>query len=141
VALEALAKKEGVSNRVDFMGFLPDRESVYQEMARAGVFVFPSKGEGFCVAVAEAMAVGLPVVVSDIPVFHEVVGDAGIYVDHSSPRAIAESVAALRDDPEHTKSLGRRNYQRVHSKFTLQKTAHGYADAYRQVCANRLTLS
>lgn len=137
--LEALAEKEGVADRVDFLGFLQDREVVYREMAEAGIFVLASRAEGFCVAVAEAMAVGLPVVVSDIPVFHEVVGKAGVYVDHTSPRAIADAIEALQADPERADQLGSENFLRARSAFTLEKTAQGYAEAYEQVCGSHCT--
>lgn len=133
-ALEALAEKEGVSGRVEFLGFLQDREAVYREMAGAGIFVLASRAEGFCVAAAEAMAVGLPVLVSDLPVFYEVVGEAGVYADPTSPRAFAEGVKALQADPKRADQLGSENLQRVRSAFTLEKTAQGYAEAYAQVC-------
>lgn len=133
-ALEALAEEKGLASRVDFLGFLQDREAVYREMAGAGIFVLASRAEGFCVAVAEAMAVGLPVLVSDIPVFHEVVGGAGVYADPTSPQAIAEAVKALQTDPKRADQLGSENLRRIHSTFTLEKTAQGYAEAYKRVC-------
>ena len=51
----------------------------------AKVFVFPSFAEGFGLPPLEAMASGVPVVCSDIPVFREVYGDAVFYVDPNRP--------------------------------------------------------
>lgn len=67
-----------------------------EELARlysgAKTFVFPSFAEGFGLPPLEAMAAGVPVVCSDIPVFREVYGDAVRYVDPTRPESIAEGV-------------------------------------------------
>lgn len=131
--LEREAEAAGVSSRVEFLGYLPHREDVYEELEAADVFVLPSQGEGFCVAVAEAMAVGLPVVVSDLPVFHEVVGESGIYVDHTSPKAIAVALEDLFADLERAKRLGTQNRARIRERFTLKQCARSYRDVYEQV--------
>lgn len=61
--LEKLAKKEGVSNRVHFLGF---RKNVYEILKQSDIFAFPSKREGLPLALMEAMNAGLPCVVSNI---------------------------------------------------------------------------
>lgn len=65
----------------------------------ATALVSASRDEGFGIPLVEAMGVGTPVVVSDIPVFREVGGDAGAYVD---PDDVDGFVAAIRTlaDPE-----------------------------------------
>lgn len=75
-------------------------DEVYRDVLRsATALVSGSRDEGFGLPLVEAMAVGTPVVVSDIPVFREVGGAAGAYVD---PDDVAGFVAAVRelDDPE-----------------------------------------
>lgn len=57
----------------------------------ADVLLFPSLEEGFGRPVAEAMSVGLPVVASDIPVMHEVAGDAALFTE-PSPEACSRAV-------------------------------------------------
>ena len=54
-----------------------DLKSLY---ASASALVYPSIDEGFGIPPIEAMASGTPVIVSDIPVFHEVLGQSAIYV-------------------------------------------------------------
>lgn len=131
--LQQVAQEHGVAPRVTFAGYLPDRRQVYETMADADVFALPSHGEGFCVAVAEAMAIGLPVVVSDIEVFHEVVGESGVFVDRTSPASIAAALTDLRQDPDLARRLGKRNRKRIRERFTLGKCARGYRRVYGDI--------
>jgi len=68
------------------------------------VLVFPSLDEGFGFPMIEAFATGLPVVASDIPVFHEIGGDAPIYVNNKDPESIANGIrSAIANKEEFTK--------------------------------------
>lgn len=73
------------------------------------VLVFPSLEEGFGFPMIEAFATGLPVVASNIPVFHEIGGDAPIYVNNKNPESIANGIInAIKNKEEMSKnSLGR----------------------------------
>jgi len=74
-------------------------DETYRELLRgATALVSASRAEGFGIPLVEAMALGTPVVVSDVPVFREVGGAAARYVD---PDDAAGFVAAVRelDDP------------------------------------------
>lgn len=74
-------------------------DATYREVLRgATALVSASRDEGFGIPLVEAMEVGTPVVVSDIPVFREVGGEAGAYV---APGDLAGFVGAVRalDDP------------------------------------------
>ena len=56
-----------------------------------------SRAEGYGLPLVEAMALGTPVIASDIPIFREVGSDAASYVDPDSPAAFTAAVQELRD--------------------------------------------
>jgi len=66
-------------------------------LATAVALVTGSRNEGFGLPVIEAMAVGTPVVASDIPVFREIGGDAVVLFDENSPSAFAAAVKTLEE--------------------------------------------
>lgn len=101
-ALEALAARLGLAERVRFHGFVAAHADVLAIVAKARVFVSMSEIEGFGIVVVEAMALGVPFVVSDIDVFREVTaaGRGGIVVPRSDEAALARAVAVLVEDDD-----------------------------------------
>ncbi len=70
--LKKLSKKLGIEDKVEFKGRIPDYEDLIKEMKKADMFSMTSITEGFGLVVIEAMASGLPYVITDIPPFREV---------------------------------------------------------------------
>ena len=66
----------------------------------ATAVVTASRAEGFGIPLVEGMALGTPAVVSDIPIFREIGGDAALYFDPSSPTSIAAAVRRLEGEWE-----------------------------------------
>jgi glycosyltransferase involved in cell wall biosynthesis len=94
----AAMRESSIRDQVHRLGAVSD-EMLRALYAAATVFCFPSFDEGFGLPPLEAMALGAPCVVSDIPVLREVCGDAALYVDPRDPSAIAGAIdALLRDD-------------------------------------------
>lgn len=68
----------------------------YAELLRQSTaLVTASRDEGFGIPLLESMALGVPVVVSDIGIFHEVAGEAGLYADPDTPEEFAARVREL----------------------------------------------
>lgn len=80
--------------RVVFHGGVSDARYV-ELLAGARALVTASLDEGFGIPLVEAMRLGVPVVVSDIPIFHEIAGSAGTFFDPRDPAAFARAVLSL----------------------------------------------
>src|SRR5207247_5016761 len=82
------------------LGYVPDHElpALYRG---AEVFVYPSRFEGFGIPVIEAMACGVPCVVSSHPSLDEACGDAALRADPDSPEEFAAGIARALAEREH----------------------------------------
>jgi glycosyltransferase involved in cell wall biosynthesis len=103
--LRRLAQDLQVSDRVCFTGELPPAE-VYSFLQAANVFVFPSLWESMGLAVVEAMQAGLPIVASDIPAMHEILGTSALLVPPQDASALAGAISQILNDPILAAALG-----------------------------------
>jgi glycosyltransferase involved in cell wall biosynthesis len=91
-----LADRLGVTDRILHLPRVSEAE-LHSLYAGAAVFTYPSLIEGLGLPLLEAMAAGVPVVASDIPVFREVAGDAAVLVDPADSAGWAKAILELRD--------------------------------------------
>ena len=110
--LQKLVSQCGLDGRVVFAGHLPD-DTMIPLFKNARFLVFPSLIEGFGLPLIEAMALGCPVLGSDIPVFQEIGGDAYEKVDPYSVDSIAEGMRRLLISKEYRDTLRLKGYERV----------------------------
>jgi glycosyltransferase-like protein len=99
-------------------------------VAAAGVFAFPSTKEGFGLAAMEALAAGVPVVASDLPVLREVFGEAARFA--AGPAAFA---ANLRDALDGPGPARRAAGQALAGRYTWDAAAARHLALYRRVIA------
>lgn len=103
----------GLGSQVTVLSGLSDME-VRCMYSLCDLFVFPSSYEGFGIPILEAMAMGVPVVLSDIPVFREITQDSGVYFSPNSMEAMAEAIETTLSSQELLDELvayGRRRVQ------------------------------
>jgi glycosyltransferase involved in cell wall biosynthesis len=99
---------------VKFLG-VQTYERVWELYRAADVFVFPSLCESFGHPLVEAMAAGLPIVASDIPVHREICGDAAEFFPVHDHAALAEKLAQLAQEAGARNALTERGRRRVES--------------------------
>jgi len=128
---ERLTMQLGLERKVVFTGYVSDLDldALY---TGATVFVLPSFNEGFGLPALEAMARGIPVVVSDRSSLPEVVGDAGLLVDPYDIQSIANAIEQLTADESLRRELGRRGRDRA-QLFSARLFAKKHLEVYREV--------
>jgi glycosyltransferase involved in cell wall biosynthesis len=134
--LEAEQARMRHADRVRMLGH---RDDVPELMAAADVFAFPSAWEGLGGAAIEAMALGLPVVASDIPALHEVVaeGVTGLFVPSKQPVMLARALSSLLDDPQRARGLGAAGLRVFMDRFTIERSAQRMRDLYMELLRGR----
>jgi glycosyltransferase involved in cell wall biosynthesis len=121
------------SDKIAFLGFIP-RSELVDLYYNADIFAFASIwNEGFGIPPVEAMAAGVPVVVTRSGAIPEVVRDqqTGFLVSKNDPRALAESILKLVHDDELREKMGRAARSWVHENFTWDKVAERCINATR----------
>lgn len=93
--VKRLVGEFGLSSNVTFAGFINERRVLASKVRSARVFAFPSVQEGFGLVIAEAMAAGLPCVLSDVEPLREVFSEAAILVKRDDPSAFADAILGL----------------------------------------------
>ncbi len=117
---------------VRYLGYVPEPD-LPALMAGAAVVAYPSLYEGFGLPVAQALASGVPVVVSNVSSLPEVAGDAGLLVDPRSPAEIRAALERLLLDPALRRRLGRRAAERA-QLFRWESCAEQSLAFFRRVC-------
>ncbi|HLB13214.1 MAG TPA: glycosyltransferase family 4 protein [Dehalococcoidia bacterium] len=123
-----LCRHLGVADRVSFLGLIP-RDELPALYSRCDIFVqhpvtVDEWEESFGIAVVEAMACGLPVVVSNCGALEHVVPeDAGFLVGQQDKEALREKVELLRDNPALRAEMGARGRAHVCQRYSVQGVA------------------
>jgi glycosyltransferase involved in cell wall biosynthesis len=81
-------------------------EQYFDVLHSATALVSASRDEGFGIPLVEAMSIGIPVVVSDIPIFREIGGDVAAFFDPSRPDSMAKAVRGLEAPGEWARRSG-----------------------------------
>lgn len=112
--LEKLVKELILEEYVRFIGKVQNEE-VPEYMVASDIFILPSLSEGFPVTVLEAMASGLPIIVTRVRGLQEIIkdGENGFLVEPKNPEQIAEKVLMLLEDEELRERISRNNKKRV----------------------------
>ena len=127
--LKSLAGDLRLSESVHFLGERPD---VPDLLAALDILVMTSYTESFPNAILEAMAMGKPVVATNVGGIPEVVaqGQTGFLVAPRDPKAIADRVLSLCQDSTRRHEMGKAARARVENNFTVQAITAKLEDIY-----------
>jgi len=136
-ALSERIRAQGLAT-VKILGRLPEHRQVVEAMDRARCLALVSSREGLPSVVLEAMARGLAVVACDVGSVGDLVrpGETGVLLPaDAGPDLLAETLAALLDQPDRLAALGRSGRQFVRANFSWSRAAEQYD--HRQVLTER----
>lgn len=117
-----ILKNAGVTNKVHFLGFRKDALNI---VSASNVFVLSSLfGESITKSVIEAMAQGKPAIITNIPGNVELIDDGvqGYVTPVKDPKAMANAIEKMYDNPEATKKMGIAAKHRIENELSSKQT-------------------
>jgi glycosyltransferase involved in cell wall biosynthesis len=134
--VRAEIRKAGLEKRIALAGETSSHSRLRQHYARAGVFVLPTEYEGYGMAVAEAIASGLPVVSTPTGAIRELVGkDAGILVPPGNVGALAAALERILTDERALRQFRAGALRRRRALQTWPRAVRQMAAVVRRVAA------
>lgn len=131
--IKDLFRKNGLSGRVLFTGMLLDADKL-SAFYGSDLFVLPSYGENFGIAVLEAMACGLPVIITNrVGLFHDVKEYRAGIITNCDQKEIAEAMLELLDSENTGKAMGENGRRLAKDKFTNDEVADRAVRVYREI--------
>ncbi len=122
--LEEIIRRNGIDN-VQLKGKVKNVEDVIMHYK---LFFMPSQWEGFGIALAEAMAAGLPCLASELPVFKEIAGNTILYFELNDGESLRKQMNWAIEHPSELENLGDGAFQRAQAF-----TKHNYCQQLRSV--------
>ena len=107
-------------------------EEIWKILKGSIALVYPSFAEGFGMPIAEASALGVPVIAGSHPAMREAGGKSTLYVNPSEPEEIASAIEKLMNDVQLRKQLsqeGKRHAEKFHPRNLIQKIKSAYDEA------------
>lgn len=137
--VKSFLRKKDLIERVVFTGLLKEDEK-YSAYLDSDIFVLPSYFENFGMSVVEAMACGLPVVISNkVGISEDVRKDnAGVVVD-LNVESLVNGIKQMIEEPQMAKKISENAKKLVYSKYDVNNVADMMICAYENVLATKMT--
>jgi len=134
--IDMLIKKFNIRNRVIQL-IKPDDATIINLYSFADLFVFPSLIEGFGLPPLEAVSLGCPVILSDIPILREIFGESGLYFNPYSEEDLAKAILKVISDSEFKIGLLEKQKERL-KIFDKNKIIDQYISLFERIVGEKL---
>ena len=135
-AFERLVHEAGQDHLITWY---PWTDLINEVVADFDIFALNSLWEGMPLSVIEAMTLGKPVVVPDLPCMRELMGmsECGLVSPVGRPDLMALNVQRLLDSPDLVRRFGENSMRRVRANYSLQHAVRQHHDMYLQLASNQ----
>lgn len=127
--LREKASQYGLDDSVLITGWV-GRTEVYSLIDEFDIYVMPSAWEGMGVAAVEAMIAEKPMIVSSIPIFHEILKDTALYAPPDDPEMWTRRVQTYLENPQKASELKQAARERALNHFSPEQIAQQYESVY-----------
>jgi len=130
-----MIEQSGIKNRVELLGHI-NHTRLEEELSKASVFLLPSRQENAPMAIAEAMAAGVPVIASNrcgMPYMIQE-GQTGFLIDPESTEQIADCLARLAGSQQLCQQMGQAGRKAALERFHPNAVAKKTLAVYKQIC-------
>lgn len=127
--LKELSFSLQIADKVHYLGIKNNVEQYYKA---CDLFVLPSKWEGFGLVAAEAMASGIPVLVSNVPGLSQVVDNAGFQFESENINDLVDKINFIFENPEIVEQKIKKAKERV-KQFSIEAMANKYYSEYKRI--------
>jgi len=131
--LAPVVAETGMGDWVELRGWVDDAE-LADLRSRARAMAFPTLAEGFGLPILEAMAEGLPVIASDLPVLREVGGEAALWFDPLDLHSIADALRTVAVRPEVLPGMAAAGIEQAR-RFSWERVAQETLEVFRTALA------
>lgn len=142
--MEGLLKKQcevlKIAKNVKFEGY---RANSFESLKEMDIFVLPSRTEGCPIVILEAMAMGLPVIATNVGGNPELVinNETGFLIPYDDAEKMAEKILLLIADKEFARHLGQNGRRRAFAEFHPSSFTHKLQDLYNQIYREKMSES
>lgn len=134
---KAWARRDGIPDKVTFTGMLRGDDKL-AAFAAASLFTLPSYSENFGIAVVEAMAAGLPVVISDqVNIWREIQQGGGALVVRCDENKLSQAMSAVLSDATLAADMAHKARETVHRLYRWDNVAAALEEMYADVAAGQ----
>lgn len=106
---------------------------IYEILPKYDAFIMSSFLEGFGISAAEAMAVGLPLLLSDIKVLREITGGNALFFNPHSAQSLGDLIKSIFENKNILKSYSEKGKTLAKEKYTRQKYVNDLLDLYKEI--------
>jgi glycosyltransferase involved in cell wall biosynthesis len=121
--LEQMIFEMDINKNIFLVG---EKKDIYNYFNVSDISVLSTNGEGFSNTILESMAMGKPVIASDVGGNSEVIGDCGFIIPPKSPKLFAEAILKLKRDKILLNKIGEAAKERVHQICDINKYISSY---------------